>query len=172
MADPYVGEIRLFAGNFAPQGWRFCDGALLAVSENEVLFNLIGATYGGDGSTTFALPDLRGRVPIHMGTGGGLSPRTIGEVLGTEAVTLTTAQLPGHNHSFNASTDNGSTPSPGGAVVAANPQIRTYIQDVPDSAFAPATISQTGGSSPHDNMMPFICINYIISLYGIFPSRN
>jgi microcystin-dependent protein len=167
MAQPYVGEIRIFAGNFAPAGWMFCDGTLLAIAENDVLFNLIGTTYGGDGQETFALPDLRGRIPMHWGSGVQLA-----ESGGVEEVTLTVSQIPAHSHPLVGSSDLASSPDPAGAVTA---QSRTagvdlYLDDVPNVSMAPTAISPTGGSQPHTNLQPFLGLNFIISLYGIYPS--
>jgi len=169
MAQPYVGEIKMFGGNFAPAGWMFCEGQLLPISENETLFQLIGTTYGGDGQNTFALPNLSGRIPIHMGNGNVLA-----DTLGTETVTLTVAQIPAHNHAFTVSNNNGGTTSPSGSVLARNASTDGYTNDtsvglVPLNA---ATISSVGGSQPHENMAPFLCVSFIISLFGIFPSPN
>lgn len=171
MAQPYVGEIRLFAGNFAPAGWHFCDGGLLAISENETLFNLIGTTYGGDGQSTFAVPDLRGRVPVHMGTGSG-SNYVLAEQGGTESVTLTINQLPSHSHALMATTAPGAQNSPQNNLLAESPQVQMYIEDATDNNLSPAAIGAVGGTQPHNNFMPYICINYIISLFGIFPSPS
>lgn len=172
MGTPYVGEIRLFAGNFEPAGWSFCDGRLLPISENETLFNLIGTTYGGDGQSTFALPDLRGRVPIHFGTGPGLGNRFFGSSGGVEEVTLTTAQIPAHNHPLGASSALATLPGPGGAVPAQSRQagVDLYLEDSPSVSMAPTSIGAVGGSQPHENMQPYLGLNYIISLFGIFPS--
>ena len=173
MAQPYVGEIRMFAGNFAPAGWMFCEGALLAIAENETLFQLIGTTYGGDGQNTFALPDLRGRVPIHMGTRAGGSTYVLAETGGTETVTLTQAHLPSHTHSWPAvATPNGvnQAPVPGNALGAST--VKFYKAGAGSAAMAAATVQSTGGNQPHSNMMPHLCVNYIISLFGIFPSPS
>jgi microcystin-dependent protein len=167
MAQPYVGEIRMFAGNFAPAGWMFCEGQLLPISEYETLFNLIGTTYGGDGQSTFALPDLRGRVPIHFGNGF-----TLAETGGVEEVTLTVSQIPAHSHPMLASTAAGGANSPSGNVTAASPSVTLYIQDVPDSNMAPSAVGSTGGSQPHNNFQPYLCVDFIISLFGIFPSQT
>jgi microcystin-dependent protein len=167
MAQPYVGEVRMFAGNFAPAGWMFCEGQLLPISENETLFNLIGTTYGGDGQSTFALPDLRGRVPIHMGSGFILA-----ETGGVESVTLTVSQIPVHTHPFLATTNVGNQSSPNGQTVAESPQVKLYIEDVPDNNLAPIAIGSTGGSQPHTNFQPYLCVDFIISLFGIFPSQT
>ena len=165
MAQPYVGEIRMFAGNFAPAGWMFCDGQQLPISENETLFQLIGTTYGGDGQTTFALPDLRGRVPIHQGTGFVLA-----ETGGVETVTLTVAQMPGHDHPLSASTANASASGAGGNVLAQTPTYTPYGAFSPASPLHGSAIEAVGGSQPHDNLQPYVCLNFIISLFGIFPS--
>lgn len=172
MSTPYIGEIRMFGGNFAPQGWAFCDGSLLPISENDALFTLIGTTYGGDGQTTFALPDLRGRLPVHMGQGGGLSSRIIGETGGTESVTLTMTQIPAHTHALLGSSSLASELSPAGTVIASPTNIDLYRPgSAPVSALAANAISPAGGSQPHDNIQPFLCISFIISLFGIFPSQ-
>lgn len=165
MAQPYVGEIRMFAGNFAPAGWRFCEGQLLPISENETLFNLIGTTYGGDGQSTFALPDLRGRLPIHQGNGFILA-----ETGGAEEITLTVQQIPAHTHPVLASTAPASSNSPVGNVAAAPTAINLYIEDNANSSLSPLAVSAIGGSQPHTNLQPYLCVNFIISLFGIFPS--
>lgn len=167
MAQPYVGEIRIFAGNFAPAGWMFCEGQLLPISENETLFNLIGTTYGGDGQETFALPDLRGRLPMHQGNGFILA-----ETGGVEEVTLTGQQIPIHNHAFVASTAAGAQNNPQNQVIAASPSILMFIQDTPDSTLNIAnSVTPVGGNQPHTNFQPYLCLNFIISLFGIFPHQ-
>jgi microcystin-dependent protein len=165
MAQPYVGEIRMFAGNFAPAGWMFCEGQLLPISEWETLFQLIGTTYGGDGESTFALPDLRGRVPIHQGNGFILA-----ETGGAEEVTLTVSQIPAHSHPLLASASPGSTGAPSGSVLAKTTTGFLYILENPTDNMAATAISATGGSQPHTNFQPYLCVNFIISLFGIFPS--
>jgi microcystin-dependent protein len=166
MAQPYVGEIRMFAGNFNPAGWEFCNGQLLPISENETLFQLIGTTYGGDGQSTFALPDLRSRLPIHQGSGFILA-----ETGGVEEVTLTTNQIPQHTHPFVVNGGQGSTPNPSDQVVlAGSPNIDLYIVDIANQAMAPTSITPVGGSQPHTNLQPHLCVSFIISLFGIFPS--
>jgi microcystin-dependent protein len=169
MSAPYVGEIRMFAGNFAPLGWELCHGQLLSISENDVLFNLIGTTYGGDGQETFALPDLRGRVPIHQSSNNQLA-----SAFGTESVTLTVQQIPSHNHVFLSNGSSSSTPNPIGAFPGRNASADQYTTDgsVGFVTMAPNMVSSVGGSQPHDNMMPFLCINFIISLFGIYPTPN
>jgi microcystin-dependent protein len=174
MGQPYIGEIRMFAGNFAPAGWMFCDGQVLPISENDTLFNLIGTTYGGDGQATFALPDLRGRVPVHMGQGSGLSNYTLAEMIGVESVTLTTAQLGGHSHPALCS-GGGGTPGSDPANSIWGPSDSTVYSSAAPTGFmgTPAIFtSLVGGSQPHDNMIPFLGVNYIISLFGIFPSQT
>lgn len=167
MAQPYVGEIRMFAGNFAPNGWLFCDGTLLPISENETLFQLIGTTYGGDGESTFALPDLRGRVPVHAGSG-----ITLAESGGAESVTLTAQQIPSHTHQHSASASPASTTgNPTGLTANAGTTL-IYGADAPSIPLNASAISIVGGSQPHDNMAPFLAVSYIISLFGIFPSPN
>jgi microcystin-dependent protein len=173
MAQPYVGEIRMFAGNFPPNGWMFCEGAPLPIAENEVLFQLIGTTYGGDGEETFNLPNLASRVPMHMGTGPDGTTYQIGEMAGTEQETLTVQQIPNHTHPLTASVAVGATSAPSGAVLAQSPgSITPYIEDVPSANMAAAAITPAGGSQPHENTQPFLCINFIISLFGVFPSQT
>jgi microcystin-dependent protein len=169
MAQPYVGEIRMFAGNFAPAGWMFCEGQLLPISEYETLFNLIGTTYGGDGQSTFALPDLRGRVPLHFGNGF-----TLAETGGVETVTLTVSQIPAHSHALLASTTAATTLDPTANVLCTAPLAATlpYGQDPPLTPLAPAEITSVGGSQPHNNFQPYLCVDFIISLFGIFPSQT
>jgi len=169
VAQPYVGEIRMFAGNFAPAGWEFCAGQLLPISENETLFQLIGTTYGGDGQSTFALPDLRGRLPLHQGSGAG-STYVISDSGGVESVTLTTQQIPIHNHPLIASTNAGTQNSPAGSLRASGSGISTYRPAVPNQAMAADAVQPTGGSQPHENMHPYLCVSFIISLFGLFPS--
>lgn len=165
MAQPYVGEIRMFAGNFAPAGWQLCEGQLLPISENETLFQLIGTTYGGDGETTFALPDLRGRIPVHQGNG-----LIQAETGGVEEVTLMVNQIPNHRHAVHTTSGSPSYPNPA-ANVLGHSTVEVYGQpSEPMVGMDPSTIGPTGGSQPHTNMMPYLCINFIISLFGIFPS--
>lgn len=167
--NPYVGEIAIFCGNFAPAGWAFCDGSLLPISEYDTLYQLIGATYGGDGQNTFAVPDLRGRAPMHSGIG-----HVIGELGGAEQVTLTVQQLPSHNHTVPASTSPGTTASPTNAAPAdAGNGSAQYTPDTGSLVKQPAqNLPVFGGSQPHDNMQPYAVVNYIISLYGVFPSQT
>lgn len=167
MAQPYVGEIRMFAGNFAPAGWMFCEGQLLPISENETLFQLIGTTYGGDGESTFALPDLRGRIPIHQGNGFILA-----ETGGAEEITLTVNQIAAHSHPLLASNDSASAAGPAGNLVGStNVNKKVYASAAsPVTPMAPQSVSPTGGSQPHTNFQPYLCVDFIISLFGIFPS--
>ena len=167
MSLPYVGEIRMFAGNFAPIGWMFCEGQLLPISENDTLFNLIGTTYGGDGVTTFALPDLRGRIPLHFG-----NVFTIGEMAGVETVTLTVSQIPAHAHGVMAQSGPGNTNSPENAVWAKSNFYQFSDQTDSLMPMKPELLSGAGGSQPHSNMMPYLCVSFIISLFGIFPSQT
>lgn len=172
MSEPFVGEIRMFAGNFAPRGWAFCDGQLLAVSQNDALFSLLGTVYGGDGRTTFGLPDLRGRIPIHAGHGPGLSERRLGAKGGAEKVTLTVNQLPSHRHNWRASTVPATALSPGSNNLAQTvADIYRSDLDAPANLNSQAT-TKTGGSRSHTNLMPFLCVHFIIALVGIYPSRH
>lgn len=168
MAQPYIGEIRMFGGNFAPAGWMFCEGQLLSIWENETLFQLIGTTYGGDGETTFALPDLRGRLPLHFGTGAGISVQ-LSETGGAETVTLTTAQIPSHTHAMLASTNIGQMTGPRNNLTAQNPA-KPYRAGSPSVYLHSGSVALAGGSQPHNNFQPYLCVSFIISLFGIFPS--
>lgn len=172
MSEPYVGEIRMFAGNFAPRGWAFCDGQLLAVSQNDALFSLLGTIYGGDGRTTFGLPDMRGRLPIHLGTGPGLSPRREGAKFGSEEETLTVNQLASHSHTVNAHSDAADSGEPAGRFPAMSTAIDLYASADVSVDFASAAVTNTGGSQSHNNLMPALAINFIIALVGIYPSRQ
>jgi microcystin-dependent protein len=173
MAQPYVGEIRMFAGNFAPNGWMFCEGQTLPISENDVLFQLIGTTYGGDGEETFNLPNLASRVPMHMGTGPDGTTYQIGEMAGTEQETLTIQQIPNHTHPFTASATLGNAASPSNAVLGTTlAPIALYYEGAVDANMNAQAITPVGGSQPHENTQPFLCINFIISLFGVFPSQT
>lgn len=173
MSQPFIGEIRMFGGSFAPVGWNFCDGSLLPISENDALFNLIGTTYGGDGQNTFGVPDLRGRIPVHAGQGPGISQNyVLGQMAGVETVTLTTNQMPVHNHAMQASTATATNPSPDGNILAASPTISPYVLDVAGPQLVGTAVQNAGGNQPHENMMPFLCVSFIISLFGIFPSQT
>ena len=171
MPAPFVGEIRIFAGNFAPTGWAFCNGQLLPISQNTALFSIIGTAYGGNGVSTFALPDLRGRVPMQPGQGLGLTPRSRGEMIGAETHTLSLAEMPAHTHPLTAHSGNGHTDAAAGSAMARSPSgIPQYAPDF-DATMAPDAVSPTGGSQPHDNMQPYLTLNFIIALQGIFPPR-
>jgi len=165
MAQPYVGEIRMFAGNFAPAGWMFCEGQLLPISENETLFQLIGTTYGGDGESTFGLPDMRGRLPIHQGNGFILA-----ETGGVEEVTLTINQIPSHTHPELVSTSIAAETNPNNNLPSQSTQATIYVDDVPTANMAAQTVGPVGGSQPHTNMQPYLCVDFIISLFGLYPS--
>ncbi len=165
MGSPYVGEIRMFGGNFAPVGWAFCDGSVVSIAENEVLFNLIGTTYGGDGVQTFALPDLRGRLPLHQGPG-----YVAGQTGGVENVTLQPTQMPAHVHVLTGTTASGSATNPSGGVWAATAQVPYAPGPTPVVPMSPQAVGFAGGSQPHSNVMPYTCVSFIISLFGIFPS--
>ena len=176
MSNPFLGQICNFGGNFAPRGWAFCDGQLLSVAANGALFSLLGTVYGGDGRTTFALPDLRGRLPLHQGTGPGLTTRNIGSRPGTEDVTLIPTQMPSHTHQIEATTEQADSSASGGGdptgKVLAFASVNIYNAQTPDSDFDGTAVSATGGGQPHDNIMPFLCVNFIIALTGVFPSRR
>lgn len=174
MSEPFVAEIRIFAGNFAPRGWAFCDGQLLPVAQNTALFSLIGTVYGGDGRTTTALPNLQGRAPMHPGRGPGLTSRRLGEKLGVETVTLTEAQIPSHRHTLRASmaTGTGSAPTNTTSMGGSFP-IQVYNSDEENlSDMAAQTLTTTGGGQSHENVQPYLTLNFIIALVGLYPSRS
>jgi len=167
MSSPFIGEIRMFGGNFAPVGWAFCNGQLMPIDQNDALFNLIGTTYGGDGQTTFALPNLQSRVPVHVGPGFAL-----GQTGGVETVTLTTSQIPAHSHVPQCNSGTGNAQGPGGNVWAQPSTGTIYDNTAPSLVMDPAALGSAGGSQPHDNMIPFLVINFILSLFGVFPSQT
>lgn len=171
--DPFIGQIIMFAGNFAPQGWAFCDGQLLSISQNTALFSILGTTYGGNGQTTFALPDLRGRVPLHPGQGPGLSSYSLGQSAGVETVTLSVSQIPGHTHAFapGCSTDPPTSNTPENCVPTPVESFQAFGTEV-NASMRPSNSSSVGGSQPHANLQPYNCVNFIIALQGIFPSRG
>ncbi|WP_223635825.1 phage tail protein [Corallococcus sp. EGB] len=173
MAEPFIGEIRLFGGNFAPRGWALCNGALLSIAQNQALFAILGTTYGGDGRTTFALPDMRGRFPMAPGQGPGLAPHTLGEVSGQPQVTLISTQMPAHTHPLMASGQEGNTESPEGAYLAAYPpgSSPTPYATTPSTTMGPQAVGVAGGSQPVPIQNPYTCVNFIIATEGIFPSR-
>ena len=172
MGQSYVGEIRPVAFSFAPSGWALCQGQLLAISQFDTLFTLIGTTYGGDGQTTFGLPDLRGRTPIHFGVAPGGSSYSIGLMTGQENVTLISNQVASHQHGLNVQTATGNAASPSGAYLAGSKAPTNYYSTTVNGVTAPVLLPATGGNQPHSNLQPYLCLNYAISLYGIFPSRN
>jgi microcystin-dependent protein len=168
MAQPYVGEIRMFAGSFQIAGWALCDGRPLPISENEILFQLIGTTYGGDGQSTFNLPDLQGRLPLHQGNGFILA-----ETGGVESVTLTVAQIPSHSHPMLATETIADSPQPQDNIVGKSTTVDIFIGGGnPGTPFSPQAVGAVGGSQPHENMQPYLCITFLISLFGIFPSPS
>jgi len=169
MSEPFIAEIRIFAGNFAPRGWAFCNGQLLPISQNTALFSLIGTTYGGDGRTTTALPDLQGRAPMHPGNGPGLTSRRLGQRGGAEIIALTEAQLPAHNHRLQASEEDAVQKDPTNAAYAVADD-DVYSDGGSEVAMSAETTGFTGGSQPHNNMQPYIAVNYIIALVGLYPS--
>lgn len=179
MSDYFLGEIRMFGGNFAIQNWAFCNGQLMNIAQNTALFSLLGTTYGGNGIQTFALPDLRGRIPVGQGSGPGLTTRTLGESSGTEQVTLSQIQMPMHNHTFSVTADNATLASVAPNALPATPTvanaklytIQGTVPNIPVS-LAPTVVGMSGGNQPHDNIMPSLCLTFIIALTGIFPSRN
>jgi microcystin-dependent protein len=180
MADPFLGEIRMVGWNFAANGWALCNGQLMSISQNNALFALLGTTYGGDGISTFALPNLQGRVPIHQGNGAGLSPYTIGAASGTETVTLLPTQMPSHNHLVGVSNQSGTMADPTNAILAQGNSgsgrspvpVTNYISPAATGTLAPTAISLAGGNQAHSNIQPYLCVNFIIALQGIFPSRQ
>ena len=171
MSDPFLGQITMFAGNFAPRGWALCDGQFLAISQNDALFSLFGTIYGGDGRTTFALPDLRGRLPLHSGQGPGLVERRIGSRSGSESVTLVSTQLPSHTHPLQGSSSAATTPDPSGNVFARSSG-DAYGSDFSASNMNGAAVSNRGGDQAHTNLMPFLAVNFIVALVGVYPSRS
>ena len=180
MSEPFLGEIRMVGWNFAANGWALCNGQLMPINQYSALFSLLGTTYGGNGTTTFALPNLQGRVPIHQGTGVGLSPYTIGQSSGSENITLLPNQMPAHNHLMGVSNLPGAVADPTNAILAqgnsgagrAPVPVSNYVSTAATGALAPTAIAPSGGNQPHSNIQPFLCINFIIALTGIFPSRN
>jgi microcystin-dependent protein len=171
VSEPFIAEIRIFAGTFAPRGWAYCDGQLLQISQNTALFSLVGTTYGGDGRVTFGLPDLRGRAPMHVGTGPGLTNRRLGERGGIEMVTLNAAQLPAHTHTVNVSTSENTSPIPDDHAWGVS-ELGDAYRSSPDVSMSPQALTNAGGGQPHRNMQPYIVLSFIIALVGIYPSRN
>jgi len=176
MSEPFIAEIRIFAGDFAPRGWAFCDGQVMPIESNKALFSLIGATYGGDGATSMALPNLQGRAPMHPGRGPGLSPRRWGEVVGTETVTLSEAQLPTHKHEIVTAENQGAADvSPNNNAALSRSSFGDNLYQTESSAnltdLAPVSVSSAGGGQPHNNLQPYLALNFIIALFGLYPSR-
>jgi len=171
VSEPFLGEIRMFGGNFAPAGWAFCNGQLLPISQNTALFSLLGTTFGGNGVQTFALPDLRSRIPVGQGQGPGLQNYIIGEQFGQETVTLTASQLGSHSHAVSASSTSSST-SPSAALYATSPTLTPYSGAAPSAPMAGSMVGNNSGGQPHNNIMPNLCVSFIIALQGVFPSRN
>lgn len=172
MSDCFLGEIRMFGGNYAPQDWAFCDGGSLPISQFDALYSLIGTTYGGDGVNTFNLPDLRGRIPVHMGQGSGLTPRAIGNPFGTEAVTLDVTQIPAHNHVINVGGD-ATSAAPAGSYPGNSINFNLYSAANPDQTMSQSALafSSPSPAQPHSNLMPALCVNFIIALNGLYPTR-
>lgn len=173
MGQPYIGEIRMFGGNFAPVGWAFCQGQVIPISENDALFTLIGTTYGGDGQQTFALPNLASRVPIHTGTNPNNGQTyVLAQAAGVEQVTITAQTMPTHSHPFMATSNNATVANASGNVLAQTPTYQPYIAATPNTPLAANAVTAAGGSQPHTNLQPYLAINFIISLYGVFPSQT
>lgn len=172
MADQFVGEIRMFAGNYAPVGWAFCNGQLISIAANEALYSLLGTTYGGDGTTNFGLPNLMGRLPVGQGAGPGLTPRNLGQAGGSETVTLVATQMTAHSHQAGGQSANGTEGSPVNEFWATASQFQRYSSTAPDVAMNPGAIGLVGGNQPHENRMPALTASFIIALDGIYPSRS
>jgi microcystin-dependent protein len=170
--DPFVAEIRIFPFNFAPKGWAWCDGQLLPLSQNTALFSLLGTTYGGDGKSTFALPDLEGRAPMHPGQGPGLSLHDLGETGGSETVTLLESEIPAHSHGYRASGVPADSPSPDGALFATASSDNPYTTGAPNASLAPEALAPAGGDAPHNNLQPYLTFYFCIALQGVFPPRT
>lgn len=171
MSDPFVAEIRIFAGNFAPKGWATCDGQILPLSQNTALFSLLGTTYGGDGKSNFALPNLQGRAGLHFGQGPGLTQRLLGESGGSQTIALQQTQIPAHTHSLQAVNDLADSSNPGGSLARAV-NLRPYVAATPNTAMSPQAVGVAGGSQPHNNLQPYLVLLFIIALQGIFPPRG
>jgi microcystin-dependent protein len=172
VSSPFLGEIRMFGGNFPPRSWAFCSGQLMSIAQNDALYSLIGTTYGGDGVVTFGLPDLRSRVPVHWGQGLGLSSYQPGQVGGAESITLQFPQIPSHTHGLFASSVTGNQAGPTGNTLAGGAAISRYAAGTPQVIMSDASIANAGSSQPHPNLQPFLAVSFIIALEGIFPSRN
>lgn len=172
MSSAHIGDIKMFAGNFAPRNWAFCQGQLLSIAQNSALFSILGTTYGGNGQTNFGLPDLRGRVPVGMGQGPGLAPRQLGELAGSENHTLQASEMPNHSHALAANSNAATQRGPGGNFPAASDQRNSLYATTANTTMAATAVGAAGGNTPHNNMQPYLGMNFIICLYGIYPSRN
>ena len=172
MSDQFLGEVRMFAGNFAPQGWALCQGQLLSISQNAALFSLLGTNFGGNGTSTFGLPNFQSIAPMHQGTGSGLTSRVVGETGGETTVTLLTTQLPAHTHNFQTVSANGGSLSPGGYLLAGNRNLIPYAAPAPTQPMSASSGGTTGQSQPHNNLQPYLTVTFIIALVGIYPSRS
>ena len=172
MADPFVAEIRIFPFIFPPTGWAFCNGQLMPISQNTALFSLLGTTYGGDGKSTFALPNMQGNAPMHPGQGPGLSLHDLGEQGGSQTVTLLESEMPSHGHAVNASAAEGTTGDPSGQLVASGIGVNMYSSSINPTTLNPNAVSPTGGDQPHNNMQPYLTLNFNIALQGVFPPRG
>ncbi len=172
MSEPFLGEVKIFAGNFAPRGFAFCNGQLLPISQNTALFSLLGTSFGGNGTSNFALPNLQGQMPLHAGSGPGLSPRVVGEQGGEASVTLTTAQIPPHNHGVNASEGTGTTVTPAPSVALAATAGKAVYRAPSNLGAMGAPLASAGGGQPHENRQPYLALTFIIAMQGIFPARN
>ena len=172
MSDPFVAEIRMFGGNFPPTGWATCDGQLLPISQNTALFSLLGTFYGGDGKSTFALPNLQGSAPMHQGQGSGLSDRFLGEASGSPSITLLDSEMPLHNHIANAKTSLGNSQTPAGQTWAGSSIVKQYVNTAPNTPMSLQALALTGGSLPHNNMARFLVVTFIIAMQGVFPPRS
>ena len=172
MSTPFIGEIKICSFNFPPKGWALCNGQLLQINQNQALFSLLGTYYGGDGIRTFALPNLQGRLPMHQGSGPGLSPRIIGEIVGEENHTLLATEMPAHSHQVNASTAAADDPAPGGKIWASGGSVDKLFGSPANTTMNPAAVATAGQSQSHNNLQPYLVVNFVIALQGIFPSRN
>jgi microcystin-dependent protein len=172
MSDQFLGEVRMFAGNFAPQGWAMCQGQLLSISQNAALFSLLGTNFGGNGTSTFGLPNFQGTAPMHQGNGAGLTSRVVGEVGGEKTVTLLTTQLPSHTHNFQTVQANGSSLSPGGNLIGGSRALTPFASPAPTQLMSASSCGPTGGNLPHNNLQPYLTVSFIIAMVGIYPTRS
>ncbi len=172
MSDPFVAEIRMFAGNFAPTGWATCDGQILPISQNTALFSLLGTTYGGNGQSTFALPDLQDSAPMHPGQGAGLSLYNLGQQGGSPFVTLLESEMPAHSHAANAKTSLGNSQTPADQTWAGSSIVKQFVNTPPNIAMSPLSLAIAGSSLPHNNLAPYLVVTFIMALQGVFPPRT